>query len=224
MSNSMFSEELRQFILHGNEEVNLEYKESMSWHRRMTKLKLMKAMLAMSNTKDGGVIVIGVKEKSNSYVPEGMKDKHFSSYNYDHLGTCVSNYSDPKVGFKLTCDVISIDGEDKKFCIIQVAEALELPVSCEKTEFCNTDIPSRLRNVCLRKAAIYIRSKAPIGSKEITDSEEWRELLIRCIIKLKNTARVITRKEKPKKVIKLRLGKKSDRKKFEQSLKKNKLI
>lgn len=50
----------RFYVEHGKEERYLEYKSAMAWGNDDTKIKVAQAMMAMSNLRDGGIIVIGI--------------------------------------------------------------------------------------------------------------------------------------------------------------------
>lgn len=57
----------------GREERNLEYKQSTLWSREFG-ARLTKSILAMSNIRDGGHIIIGMKRHpDDTYIPEGMQ-------------------------------------------------------------------------------------------------------------------------------------------------------
>ena len=63
---------LVDIILHGREERNIEYKESVPWGDADIKAKLTRAALAMSNIRDGGYIVIGVEQAGDAFTPTGI--------------------------------------------------------------------------------------------------------------------------------------------------------
>ncbi len=214
----MFNEEILNYILHGNEETYLEYKGSMPWNHRNTKLKIICAMLSLSNNKDGGVIVIGIKEEFNkSFNPSGMSDEDFNSFNYDDVARVVQTYSDPIIEFKLLADVAKIDEQERKFVVIQVPESKE-PTICVKYGLLNKSVGYYPENIALRKNAIYIRSKAPIESREIAAVHEWREMIDRAVEK--------NRKELLRRLpcsVATKEDKKRDNKKFEEDLKKDNL-
>ena len=73
------------YVVHGREERYLEYKRSMTWTgNNLTKVKIAKAMMAMANLKDGGVIVVGMQEISKGvWVPEVMTPQQIASFTQD---------------------------------------------------------------------------------------------------------------------------------------------
>lgn len=179
----MFSEEHYNYIVHGSEETNIEYKDSMNWSERSTKLKLLCAMLAMSNQKDGGVIVFGVKEDAEkNCTPAGMSELDFNTFNHDHVAQYIQGRSEPVMEFDLIADVAAIDGEERRFVLVQVRESAD-PTICTRTEYRREDIRQFHTNLALRANAVYIRSKSPIGSREIASTHEWRELINRLVEK-----------------------------------------
>jgi len=189
----MFSEELKEYITHGKEEMHIEYKTSMKWPTRIRSkeekiaaLKISKAMLALANNSGGGVIVVGVKEKNNGeFIPKGVSKTCYDSFKYDTVSRHIKNYSSAQIQFKIDRNTMFINGKSKKFVIIQVAESIDIPVVCTKTE--KYDVAKDLfpANVVLRENAIYIRSKSPIESREISSPSEWRDLINRCMEKAK---------------------------------------
>jgi uncharacterized protein (DUF849 family) len=74
------SEEYRMIIYAGREDRSREYKQSFPWQRRGhgdTMAKIARTILAMSNLRDGGHIVVGVED--GTYLPKGMQAKHLST-------------------------------------------------------------------------------------------------------------------------------------------------
>lgn len=178
----MFSEEILNYILHGQEETYIEYKDSLNWTEQVAKLKIIQAMLSMANNPNGGIIVIGVKQNGNSCEFNGMNDIDFKTYNYDDVSRVIRNYCDPIIEFKLIMDETEIKGVKKKFVVFQVSESIN-PTVCIKSEKWNNSAAWLPANIALRKNAIYIRSKVPIESREIATVHEWRELIERTIQK-----------------------------------------
>jgi excisionase family DNA binding protein len=158
------SENLKARILWGREERNLEYKQSMGWGTAETKAKLTKSVLAMSNLRDGGLIIIGVSRQSDdSYEAEGMAKSDFDSFVQDHIAAHINEFADPYVDLVLIKHALD-DG--RLFCILEVAEFAELPVVCKR------DGVEKLR-----RGATYIRSRRMNETVEVPSQVEMREIL-----------------------------------------------
>jgi predicted HTH transcriptional regulator len=161
----MNQQDIRQYIEAGSENRNLEYKTSVSWEDSDIKRKLVKSILGMANTKDGGTIVIGMEEQKNkSYLAKGISEKHKLTFNNkEEIKEFVSNYADPYVEFDVTIE--EYDGNS--FVFINIAEFNELPVMCKKP------YPE-----ILRRGAIYIRSKrGKPETIEVPTEVEMREII-----------------------------------------------
>src|SRR3989338_3869027 len=189
----MFSQELSDYILRGKEEIYLEYKQSMKWNinaksdaEKVVNFTIVRTMLAMSNNKDGGVIVVGRGQKSNGeFDMAGVKKVDLNSYKQDDIARFLNGVSDPPIHFSIERDYLNIKGKKKWFVVIRVPESEYLPVICIKKEIRERSKPETLGNMHLRKNAIYVRGKFPIESHEISSVAEWRELIDRMIIKRK---------------------------------------
>lgn len=187
----MFSEELKEYITHGKEETHIEYKDSMRWSKKPEKnkdkiviFKIIRAMLAMANHTNGGVIVIGEKEKGNGeFNPVGISKANSDSFKYDDISRYLKGISSMPIQFKIDRDTMSIDGRERRFVIIQIAESTEIPIICIKSEKYDETKQSYGDNIALRENAIYIRSKSPIESREISSVAEWKDLIDRVIEK-----------------------------------------
>lgn len=189
----MFSQELKEYITHGKEETHIEYKDSMKWSTRIKNkknriaiLKIGRAMLALANNPNGGVIVIGEKEKNNGeFKPIGVSKVSYDSFKYDDISRYVKSLSSTQIQFKIDRGSMLIDEKDRKFVIIQVAESSEVPVVCIKAERYDETKQFIGDNIALRENAIYIRSKSPIESREISSVEEWKDIINRSMEKSK---------------------------------------
>lgn len=154
----------RDFIYHGSEERNIEYKSSMSWKDIETKTKVVIACLAMANIPDGGVLIFGVDETPNGiFQANGMKEEDVDSFNQDHISAYVNNFADPYVDIKVNKEITE-DGNI--FVIIQIQEFNEFPVVC-KREGCKG----------IHCGAIYTRPRRKIESVPVPSQNEMREII-----------------------------------------------
>jgi predicted HTH transcriptional regulator len=134
----------------------------MPWTEDLAKAKIAKAILAMSNIIDGGVIIIGMKElEDKTFDPVGLSSEDASTFNHDTIADYLKEYADPYVGF--TVRTIECDG--KKFICIQVKVFDEAPVICKKD---GRD---------LEKGRIYTRPRTKNESAPVASYAEMREIL-----------------------------------------------
>jgi predicted HTH transcriptional regulator len=128
-------------------------------------VKVIKAILAMANNPDGGVVVIGVEDAGTKLVEHGLTQQEVDSWSYDHLMANVSNYADPYVDVQ--AEVVNLNS--KLYVAVSVSPFDEQPIICK-----------RGYEKILRKGAIYTR---PIGGKiesiEVPSHLEMREIIDR---------------------------------------------
>jgi predicted HTH transcriptional regulator len=153
--------EIRDLVHHGREERNLEYKGPVAWAETEVKARLTKGALALSNTRDGGFIVVGVEQVEESFIPVGLSAEQLNSFNQDDVAAHINNYADPYV--ELVVSREELDG--RAFVIIQVREFSEIPTVCRRD------------GIGLRRGAIYTRTRRMNESGEIPGEAEMREIL-----------------------------------------------
>jgi len=141
-----------QEILQGNtESLNTEFKSTFDFNTNIwMREKLIRSILAMSNTRDGGVIVIGVSETKDK-LPEfnGVKDEHLSTFNTDILKEKVESFSNFPVDYEVGFG--SYKGAN--YIVISVAEFPLNPIICKKSG------ENQQEKFILEKGSIYIRTQ-----------------------------------------------------------------
>ena len=98
----MVSSELINLIEHGREERKIEYKSSMDWSSPLTKAKVAKSTMAMSNISGGGAIIFGIEEDSDGFHLVGMANGDFESFNQDDVMDHINGFADPYVELTLS--------------------------------------------------------------------------------------------------------------------------
>lgn len=170
---------LIEYLYNGKEETYLEYKGDVSWSDRAKKFEIIQTIFALSNERDGGVIVIGVKDDGHL---EGLAEENYNSYSHDHINQYLVNKCNQSVGCKVD-KFEYLDNDDgvlKKFVFIQVSESKEFPlIYTSGNELIKEGVGSFSGNIGLRAGALYIRNKLDIGNKEISSTQEWQELIER---------------------------------------------
>jgi len=187
-------------IIHRHEEKNIDYKSSMSWEDRDTKMMAIRCILGMANLRYGGYIVFGVRQQGNDFILDGMEQDHIKSFTQDNVDTDIKNYAEPFVEATVTIVPRSIlkhktesipteflnDGGD--FVVIQVKEFDELPVICKKA--------GKLKSgeIYIKEGAIYSRPRGKVETSEIRTQTDMRELIDLAVDK--NLRRLVDRMER----------------------------
>jgi hypothetical protein len=162
-----------RLIASKTESKNHDFKEKCYWNSedQDTRFKIVKDILAMANTQDGGKIIIGVEDNSFNLI--GMSKDDFESFDQTKVNQLLENYSDPK-SYVQVYKFHDIDG--KRIVMVDIPEFKEMPIICAKDADSSKDGGKKI----LRKGAIYLRTESA-ESKEIDSSEDMREFLMRAI-------------------------------------------
>ena len=162
----MTSEEFEHLIEGATESQRLDFKGPCNWDVT----KFAKDILALSNLRDGGEIVIGISQSENAIIREGITEGHKKTFNFDVMKDQMSEFADPIVDFDLK---FVKDKQAREFAIIIVKEFRELPVICKKG--------SRETS----KGSIYYRSshRRP-ESAPVSNSYDMRQILELATLKM----------------------------------------
>ena len=159
------SKDLLELIQYGREGRSLEFKRSTPWTDKLFKERIVKSILAFANVRDGGRIIVGVKEESGSYVAEGVDQDHLATWEYDHLSRLVAEFAAPYAEFALDKCVLG----DKSYIVITVKEFAEMPVLCQRD--------GKSQGSVLRRGAIYTRTHSCPESSEVRSDSDLRDIL-----------------------------------------------
>lgn len=165
------SDELVRFLKAAGESTNIDAKGPMEWDGSEASAGLTKDFLALANSRDGGVIVVGKKElQPGKFEMTGLSDAQAASFDTTKVATWVNNYCSPPVN--LVC--YRQEFESQQFIVIAVSEFHDVPVICTKPfDVQSTGKPPK---TVLRKGAIYVRT-ANAESAPISSVEEMRQLI-----------------------------------------------
>ena len=156
-------EQLRQAIEEGRESQRLEYKQSATWDELKT--KLIRTTLAMSNVRDGGIIVIGMSQRGTEFSPTGMSELDLTTYKSDDIKAAINACADPPVTVEWSTDVV--DG--KTFGMLVIQEFDQFPVLCKGD------------HKGLENGAFYFRSFRMPETAKVNSHFEMRDILDRAI-------------------------------------------
>lgn len=156
-------EKILELLEAGGETRNIEFKKTYDWGNPQHKAKIVKCILAMSNTKDGGNLIIGIDdEKQGLEKLTGMEQEHFVKLNYDHIVVEVNKFADPPVAFHM----YPIEKDKKYYILMKIPEFVELPIICKRSG-----------EQGLKEGAVFSRSKTKPESALIRSQSEMRELM-----------------------------------------------
>lgn len=156
-------EKILELLDAGGETRNIEFKKSYDWGNPQHKAKIVKCILAMSNTKDGGYLVLGIDDDKQGLEKLcGMDLEHYQKINFDHIVVEVNKFADPPISFQM----YMIEENEKSFVLFRIPEFEELPILCKKSG-----------EQGLKEGAVYSRSKSKPESAIIRSQSEMRELI-----------------------------------------------
>ena len=167
------AESLIEQILQGNSEnLNLEFKATFDFNENIwARERLVRSMLAMSNTRNGGYIVIGVAEngdKSPDFA--GLEDNHLALFKskIEDLKSKVESFSSSPVSYEIGIG----EYKRKKLIVISVAEFFLSPLICRKN--------GEHKDKHLEEGSIYIRTlKDKPSSIKLTNPVDMQDFLER---------------------------------------------
>ncbi len=154
----------------GNENRNVDYKGAFSWSDADLDLKcgIVKDVLAFSNTRDGGSILIGVNDETGEL--EGLTPEQSKSFDQTSLNNFIDKYATPRH----SSNVHRLTIEGKLLVVIEIPEFPDVPILCARDANSSRN-PAKL---ILRRAALYKRT-GRATSEAIEDVDEMRELINR---------------------------------------------
>lgn len=162
----MTIEELEQLLEGGAETQRVDFKESCNWDVA----KFAKDVLAFSNVKDGGYIILGVKEMGDHFEQAGVIMEHKNTFIIDIMKDQLSAFADPSVDFKVE---FPRNKNNKLFIVIKISEFREIPVICKKD------------SADTRAGTIYYRnSNRRIESAPISNSYDMRDVIRLATLKM----------------------------------------
>lgn len=138
-----------QEILQGNaESLNTEFKSSFDFNENVwMRERLIRSVFAMSNTRDGGYIVIGVKENGDKTLDfTGVAEGHLATFNTEILKAKIESFCSSFVDYEIG----SGSYDNKKYIIISVAEFSLNPAICRRD--------GEHEDKLLEEGAIYVRT------------------------------------------------------------------
>jgi len=165
-------EPLLGYVNHGREERNLEFKERLEWQTRRAgrraavtahQTNIIKSVMAMSNIRHGGVIVVGVRDADGQ--PVGLDERTARRFNQDAVSAIVNEYAAPYCEITVTAGHLPND-DTRWFVVLDVQEFATQPIICRR------DGPTGLE-----RGAVFVRGRRIYESAKVRSEAEMREIV-----------------------------------------------
>src|SRR3954463_2221297 len=75
------------------EEPQIDFKESATWDT--LKWKITKSVLGMGNLREGGIVVVGVSERSDIWELDGITEADLGTFDADEIAAHLDKYVSP---------------------------------------------------------------------------------------------------------------------------------
>jgi predicted HTH transcriptional regulator len=141
----------------------VDFKESAPWDQ--LQWSIIRTVLGMGNLRDGGIIVIGISERSDTWDLTGISDSDLETYDYDDILDKLNSFISPPVEPEIALFEYR---NGKTFLVFQINEFEDTPFVCKK------DCPQDSR---LQKGALYVRPPGKPCTKKIEDASQMHDLL-----------------------------------------------
>lgn len=172
----METDELEKLLEGGLETPQLDFKDSCPWNAR----SFAKDILAMTNTIDGGRIIVGVAEKPKGvFIRKGITVDHKKTYQVDIMKDQLAKYADPFVEFSV---YFLKDSNGIEFGVIRVDPFIEVPVICK--------VPDE--DSGLIAGGVYYRNRnRKVESALVSNSYDMRDIIERAMLKMRYKAKQV---------------------------------
>jgi predicted HTH transcriptional regulator len=117
-----------------------------------------KAVLGMTNRRDGGIVAIGINDDLEVI---GLSVEQASTWSYDEVAAKLAPFADPHIDF----EVYPLEIGGRTVVVVDVQEFAEMPVICSKD------------SAKTEKGTIYVRPRGQAKTTNRLTSSQLRELL-----------------------------------------------
>ena len=152
----MLEQDIRDLIDLKCESANLDYKAGFPWTKdnRDKKFELIRDLLGMANTRDGGRIIFGITDGGYDFT--GVSNDVFESIDPNNVVQMLHDHGDPKA----ICQITKIVIDGKKVVAFDIQEFEDTPIICISS--IRSSDQSRL---ILREGAVYIQKRLLLPTK-----------------------------------------------------------
>lgn len=164
-------QDVRELLALKTENKSLDYKQSLNWSTASAQDKgaVIKDVLAMANTQDGGKLLFGVRD--GDFEAVGLTEEEFESFDATRFNDFLARYADPAFG----CGIHKFTLDGIRIVAVEVPEFNDVPTICK------ADLNDGNRQT-LKRGATYIRTERA-ASEVVSSADAMRELMNRAVVK-----------------------------------------
>ena len=151
---------------------SVEFKPGGSRKNELLLAWVVRGVLAMSNTADGGWVILGIEERGETAVFTGLSRHDLLTWNQDDFAATVSGYVDAYV----TATAYEARHAGVDFVVLRVRQFDDVP-TLSKRAVKKPGHPKEKPEYILKEGAIYIRPRGKPESRELRTYAEMRELV-----------------------------------------------
>lgn len=161
----MDEQELLELVNRGHELLGVEFKSGGAFGNGL-RAKAIRAILALSNLRDGGTLIVGVAEQGVAATLVPLNAEQAATWSADAVLAQVNRYADPPID--LRCEHVLVGGGTAVVISVE-------PFATEPT-ICSRDCHVGDQQV-LVEGAVYVRSLARRASEAVKSAQDMRALL-----------------------------------------------
>jgi hypothetical protein len=167
----MNPDELKARLRRPTETLQLELKSWVGVESAVDRARIARALIALRN-RNGGLLVIGIDDKTLAPVAEGRPADLRAAYHPDALQKLVNDYAEP--GFPVTVEFVERDGLE--FPVVAVPPGVKSPAMARQ------DVKNDKEVKVLRQHAVYVRSATNdvVQTTEPRSAQDWDDLMGIC--------------------------------------------
>jgi predicted HTH transcriptional regulator len=159
-------EQLSEALAVGREQSAIEFKGPGARSDRRLVAQVIRAMLAMSNRRYGGHVIVGVVDDGRRLDPIGVSSDDVLTWTFDTLADVVARFAEPSIAFDLR--IARVD--NRELVVIEVMEFDEVPTICRR------DFNDK-NKLLLREGACYVRPRRKPETVEVATYADMRDLI-----------------------------------------------
>ncbi len=157
---------VRTAIEFANELPDIEFKRGETFDT--LKYRIVKNALALANLRDGGLVIVGVRQDGGRFIADGVDADVESTYEAEKVYELVNEYASPTIELR----VVVVEHDTKRFVAIAVPPFQRTPVVCRRPT------PDGVtKNDALRPGDFFVRTGSPVSATRVNTAAMMEDLL-----------------------------------------------